>query len=117
MTKRTKRTNRAQGDEGFTLIELLVVIVILGTLAAVVVFAVGGLNDRGVEAACKAEVQTVQVAVEAFRAKTGDYPATFDDLTTGDDIFLKSAPENNNGYEVALGPDGVVTVDPGCDGL
>jgi prepilin-type N-terminal cleavage/methylation domain-containing protein len=41
-------------DEGFTLIELLIVIVILGILAAVVVFAVNGITDRGEKSACKA---------------------------------------------------------------
>ena len=34
-----------ENESGFTLIELLIVIVILGVLAAIVVFAVGGIND------------------------------------------------------------------------
>ena len=34
-------------DGGFTLVELLVVIVVLGVLAAVTVFAVRGITDRG----------------------------------------------------------------------
>ena len=34
-------------DAAFTLIELLIVVVILGVLATVVVFAVGGIVDRG----------------------------------------------------------------------
>ncbi len=113
-----KRTNRAQGDEGFTLIELLVVIVILGTLAAVVVFAVGGITDRGKSAACKAELQTVQVAVEAYRAKKNTYPADFAALTASPDVFLKSAPTNTNGYTITLAANGVVTANPAdCAGI
>ncbi len=63
-------------DEGFTLIELLIVIVILGILATVVVFAVGGITDQGQESACKAELKTVEVAVEAYRAQELTYPTT-----------------------------------------
>ena len=51
-----QRLRAARQDEsGFTLIELLIVIVILGVLAGVVVFAVSGITDRGVTAACKAD--------------------------------------------------------------
>ena len=49
-----------QEESGFTLIELLIVIVILGVLAGIVVFAVGGINDRGEAAACKADNKTVE---------------------------------------------------------
>ena len=43
-----------RNDSGFTLTELLIVIVILGVLAGIVVFAVGGITDRGEMSACKA---------------------------------------------------------------
>jgi general secretion pathway protein G len=56
-------------EQGFTLIELLVVITILGILAGVVVFAVGGITDRGKRSACLAEVHTVRTAIEAYNAK------------------------------------------------
>ena len=46
MLQESVRKKRA-GEGGFTLIELLIVIVILGILAAIVVFAVGGITDRG----------------------------------------------------------------------
>lgn len=68
-------------DEGFTLIELLVVIIILGVLAAVVVFSVGGLDDTAQDAACAADLSTVEIAVEAFRANTGAYPGAMGDIT------------------------------------
>ena len=63
-----------KNDEGFTLIELLIVIVILGILAAVVVFAVGGITDRGEENACRAERKTIEVALEAYYAQESAYP-------------------------------------------
>jgi prepilin-type N-terminal cleavage/methylation domain-containing protein len=58
-------------QKGFTLVELLVVIVILGILAAVVVFAVSGISDRGNVSACATEASTVRTAVEAYRAQDG----------------------------------------------
>lgn len=61
-------------DDGFTLIELLIVIVILGVLAAVVVFAVGGITDRGDDAAVAADAKTVIHAMEAYRAINETYP-------------------------------------------
>jgi prepilin-type N-terminal cleavage/methylation domain-containing protein len=53
-------------DEGFTLIELLIVIIILGILATVVIFAVGGIRDRGQENACKTEKKNIETALEAY---------------------------------------------------
>ncbi|MEU6477361.1 prepilin-type N-terminal cleavage/methylation domain-containing protein [Streptomyces sp. NPDC047017] len=55
-------------EAGFTLIELLVVIVILGVLAAIVVFSVRGINDKGQGAACKTDKSTIQTAEEAYFA-------------------------------------------------
>ena len=77
-------------DEGFTLIELLIVIVILGILAAVVVFAVGGITDEGQTSSCKAELKTVEVAVEAYRAQEGTYATAIANLSGGE--FLRSEP-------------------------
>lgn len=69
-----------KNDEGFTLIELLIVIVILGILATVVVFAVGGITNRGKQSACDADRSTIEVAVEAYNAQYGNYPASQADL-------------------------------------
>jgi prepilin-type N-terminal cleavage/methylation domain-containing protein len=67
-------------DEGFTLIELLLVIIILGVLAAVVVFSVAGISDRGNTSACKATQAAISTASEAYFAKHGTYPLHTTDL-------------------------------------
>lgn len=61
-------------EEGFTLIELLIVIVILGILAGIVVFAVGSATSDSKKSACSADKETLSVALEAYKARTGAYP-------------------------------------------
>jgi len=70
-------------EEGFTLIELLIVIIILGILATVVIFAVGGIQDRGKTNACKTERKNVETALEAFKADNNVdyYPSSLASLT------------------------------------
>lgn len=88
----TTRARKLRDDEGgFTLIELLIVIVILGVLAGIVVFSVRGITDRGEASACKAEVSTVETAIEAYVAKDeqGDYPATLGALAPD---FIRTVP-------------------------
>jgi prepilin-type N-terminal cleavage/methylation domain-containing protein len=58
-----------KSEKGFTLTELLVVIAILGILAAVVVFAVGGINNTSKTSACAADKNTIQTAEEAYYAQ------------------------------------------------
>jgi type II secretion system protein G len=105
-------------DKGFTLIELLIVIVILGILAGVVVFAVGNITDNAEENACESEERTVETAVEAYRAATGEYPDDIDAIVgTEDDDFLRELPAY-----WTVGADGAVVFDgpedsTGCDDL
>ena len=74
MLRALQNQRRRTADDGFTLIELLIVIVILGVLAAIVVFSVRGITDKGDTAACKSDVATVTTAEEAFYA--GAYGGT-----------------------------------------
>lgn len=100
-----------RNDEGFTLIELLIVIVILGILATVVVFAVGGISDRGQDSACDTDRATLEVAIEAYFAKAGNYPALEGDMLTGAYKFLRSESSN---FDVGAG-DGTITPTVGGD--
>ena len=72
-------------NKGFTLIELLIVIVILGILAAVTVFAVRGITDKGTTSACSSDKATVATAAEAYFAQYGGtyIPYTGHDATGG----------------------------------
>jgi len=77
--------DKSVAEKGFTLIELLVVIVILGILAAVVVFAVNGIQNRGQNSACSTDADTVRTAIEAYRAQAGNNATdpTMAQLATG----------------------------------
>jgi prepilin-type N-terminal cleavage/methylation domain-containing protein len=110
---------RRGAEAGFSLIELLVVIVILGILAAVVVFAVGGISDKGKTSACKSDLRTVETAQEAYwtgaSLGNGTYAANVAALVTAK--LLREAP-NGTGYTISTDSSGAVTANPAnCAGL
>ena len=90
MLRNTIREARRREDDGFTLIELLIVIVILGILSAIVVFSVNGITDRGSKSACQANVETVNIASEAYRATHTAYAADLATLQSSG--YLKTIP-------------------------
>ncbi len=82
---------RHQHDDGFTLVELLVVITILGVLAAVVVFSVSAISNRADASACRAELTTLQRAVEIYRVSHPGNVVTDADLVSGG--LLRATPK------------------------
>jgi general secretion pathway protein G len=68
-----QRIAKAKDEQGFTLIELLIVIIILGILAAVVIFAIGAVTDKGQLASCRTDAKTLRTAEEAEFNKNNIY--------------------------------------------
>lgn len=113
-TARNIQRRRTSGDEsGFTLIELLIVIVVLGILAAIVVFALGGVTGQSAVAACNSDAKTVSTAVSAYSAQNGGtYPTSIAAMETSanNGPYLKSAPATTY-YTIGIDGSGNVTVE------
>ena len=107
------REARRSGANGFTLIELLTVIVILGVLAGIVVFAVSAFNNDGKAAACNSDSKNVEIAEEAYYAKSNPHVYT-DIATLVSSGYLKEAPSTAN-YTISVNTTtGAVTSAPAC---
>jgi general secretion pathway protein G len=78
---------RRSGQRGFTLIELLVVIAVLSVLAAIVIFNVTGVVNRGNTAACQTDLKTVQTASDAYFNDNGRYPTTTGGAVVPNDLI------------------------------
>ena len=118
--RRIQRRAARENDEGFTLIEVLIVIVVLGILAAVVIFALGGITGKSTISACSADGATVNEAISAFEAQNPGYGGTGSAITNIDldttattysGPYIQSWPNNLPHYAFNMSNLGVLLVE------
>lgn len=101
--QRLKHRGDARGEQGFTLIEILIVIVVLGILAAVVIFALGGITGQSATAACQQDGATVSSAIADFNTQNPNTPLSISGLLNGTNAngnipYIQSWPSNPPHY-------------------
>lgn len=77
-TKKTNEVDHAKG--GFTLIEILLVVVIIGILAAIAVPKFSGRIGQSKEAAARASIDAIGLALDMYEVDNGEYPSSLNGL-------------------------------------
>jgi len=95
-----------RNTKGFTLIELMIVVVIIGILAAIAIPNFISMQDRAKEGSVKANMHTVQLAIEDFAVQNdGTYPVAADNGTVAGLCPGGAYPNNPFDTSVAMGMD------------
>lgn len=69
-------------NRGFTIVELLIVIVVIGILAAIIVVAYRGIQDRAYDTSIQNDLSNIAKKIRMYHAENGVYPAGNTQLTT-----------------------------------
>jgi prepilin-type N-terminal cleavage/methylation domain-containing protein len=92
-----------RNTKGFTLIELMIVVVIIGILAAIAIPNFISMQDRAKEGSVKANMHTVQLAIEDFAVQNdGTYPVGGDDAAVQANLPGGVYPNNPFNTAVAM---------------
>lgn len=68
----------AQKQKGFTIVELLIVIVVIGILAAIVIVAYNGIQNRANDTAVQSDLANFSKKINLINVETGTYPTVLD---------------------------------------
>ena len=78
--RRVRAQPPREGEDGFTLVELMVVLVIIGLLATIVLINVLPSQDKAMTTKAKADIATLEQAMEMYRLDNFTYPTGGDGL-------------------------------------
>ena len=99
-----------RNEEGFSLVELMVVIVIIGLLATIVIINVMPAADRAAMTKARADIATMEQAIEMYRLDHMTYPPAGEGLQAlVEGNYIRRLPNDpwNHPYRyTAPGPDG-----------
>lgn len=94
-SNRRRRWRSYTNEDGFSLVELMVVIVIIGLLATLVIINVMPALDRATATKARADIATLEQAVEMYRLDHLAYPPPAEGLQallTGQ--YIRELPED-----------------------
>jgi prepilin-type N-terminal cleavage/methylation domain-containing protein len=72
---------KMKDERGFTIVELLIVIVVIAILAAIVIVAYNGIQNRARDTQNKTDASSIVKVAEAVNADSGAYPTGTTDAT------------------------------------
>ena len=81
-------------QKGFTVVELLIVILVIAILATISTFAFLTIKDKTITTTLKDDLKRGSTAIEAYKSKTGKYPASIASVNDGKGI----SATNGNTY-------------------
>ena len=104
-----------KSEAGFTLIEIVFVVIILAILAGVALISFGGLDTQAKDSRVQADYRTLATALKAYKALTGAFPASLNDLLTAnapyqpllDEVPIDPYTNAIYGYDTTGLPDSV----------
>ena len=71
-----------QTQKGFTIVELLIVIVVIGILAAIVIVAYNGIQNRANDTAIQSDLKNIGTKIQEFNTLNGRFPKGTTDLAS-----------------------------------
>lgn len=82
MIRLKQQTPRKPGQAGFSLVELMVVVFIMGLLATLIILNVAPVGDRSRLSKARADIASLESALEQYSLDLYTYPSTADGLAS-----------------------------------